>query len=184
MQKDWVKVEKVLKDDGVVVIPTDTLYGLCASVFSKKAIERIYKIKNRGKDKPLIVLISSISQLENFGIKEDHSRIFIPKVSVLLRVGNKFRYIHRGTGEIAFRLIGKKNKNLYNLLKKIGPIVAPSANPEGEKPAEVISEAKKYFGEKIDWYVDSGKKIGEPSTLVRLTDGNFEILRQGRVKIK
>ncbi len=184
MQKDWVKAIKVLKNGGVVVIPTDTLYGLCASAFDKKVIEKIYKIKNRGKDKPLIVLISSILQLKDFGIKGDYSKIFIPKVSILLSVGDKFKYIHRGTSEIAFRLISKRNKNLYSLIEKVGPIVAPSANPESERPAETITEAKNYFYEKVDLYLDGGKKIGEPSTLVRLSDNKIEILRQGRVKIK
>ncbi len=184
MQKDWIKAEKVLKDGGIVVIPTDTLYGLCVISFNKKGIEKIYKIKNRGKDKPLIVLISSTSQLKYFNIKGNYSKIFIPKLSILLPAGKKFKYIHRGTNEIAFRLISKRNKYLNNLIEKVGPIVAPSANPENEKPAESINEAKNYFGQNVDFYLDSGRKIGEPSTLVRIINNQIEVLRQGRVKIK
>lgn len=185
MNLNWQKTEKILKEGGVAVIPTDTLYGLVASVDSKKAIDRIYKIKNRDKTKPLIVLISSIDQLKDFNIKGDFTKIFQPKVSILLECkSNKFKYIHRGTGEIAFRLIGKKNKNLHKLIAKVGPIVAPSANKESEKPAETISEAKKYFGNKVDYYVDGGRKVGEPSTLIRIKDEKIEILRQGIVKIK
>lgn len=184
MQNDWIKAENILKKGGIAVIPTDTLYGIVTSVFNKKSIEKIYKTKNRGKDKPLIVLISSVKQLKDFGIKEDYSKIFIPHVSFLISVSNKFKCIHRGTNEIAFRLIGKKNKNLFNFINQVGPIVAPSANPEGEKPAENLIEARKYFGDKIDIYVNGGKKIGDPSTLVRVLGKNIEILRQGRVKIK
>ncbi|HAE36715.1 MAG: Sua5/YciO/YrdC/YwlC family protein [Candidatus Nomurabacteria bacterium GW2011_GWF2_35_66] len=188
MQKDWLKVEKVLKSGGIAVIPTDTLYGLVASAFDKKAIEKIYKIKERDKSKALIVLISSFKDLEKFGIKviKEQAKIlekFWPgQVSVLLSCkSNKFKYIHSGTGEIAFRMIGPRNKNLYNLLRKVGPIVAPSANRENGKPAETIKEAKEYFDDKVDYYINSGKKVGEPSTLVRVKEGKIEVLRQGRV---
>lgn len=185
MQKDWLKAEKILRGGGIAVIPTDTLYGLVASVFSKKAIEKIYKIKERDKSKPLIVLVSSLKDLEIFGIKGNFLKIFIPKVSILLSCKNsKFKYIHRGTEEIAFRLISKRNKNLHNLIEKVGPIVAPSANRESEKPAETIRESKGYFGDSVDYYIDTGKRIGEPSTLIRFKNGGIEILRQGVVKIK
>lgn len=199
MKNNWFKAEKILKEGGIAVIPTDTLYGLVASAFSKKAIEKIYKIKERDKSKPLIVLVSSVEQLKNFGIKGDFSSVFLPKVSVLLPCKSlKFKYIHRGTGEIAFRLISQRNKNLHNLIEKVGPIVAPSANKESEEPAETIREAKEYFGpaslsqdgpastqggDKVDCYIDSGEKVGEPSTLIRLKGGKVEILRQGIVKM-
>ncbi len=184
MQDDWQKAEKFLKNDGVVVLPTDTLYGIVASVDSKKAIDKIYKIKKRDKTKALIVLISSVEQLKSFSIKGDFSNIFRPKVSVLLFCGIKFIYIHRGTKEIAFRLISSKNKNLHNLIKKVGPIVAPSANRENDKPAETIKEAKDYFENNIDYYINGGVKRGEPSTLIRVKDNKVEILRQGTVKFK
>ena len=186
MQNDWEKAEKFLKNDGVVVLPTDTLYGIVASINSKKAINKIYTIKNRNRMSPFIVLISSMKDLEIFGIKKgDFSKVFLPRVSMLLSCkSSKFKYIHKGTGEIAFRIISKLNKNLFNLLKKVGPVVAPSANPESLKPAETIKEAKEYFGDKVDCYVNGGRKIGEPSTLIRIKDSKIEILRQGRVKIK
>lgn len=187
MKDIWQKTEKILTEGGIAVVPTDTLYGLCASTFDKKAIEKIYKIKKRDKSKPLIVLISSVEQLKDFGIdlsllKEgiqgSKGSIFKPKVSILLECKSpKFKYIHRGTGEIAFRLIGKKNKNLYKLISKVGPIVAPSANIEGSKPAINITEAKNYFGDKVDRYVDGGKKTGMPSTLIRVKNNKIEILR-------
>lgn len=190
MNLDYQKAEKFLKNDGVVVLPTDTLYGLVASVYSKKAIEKIYKIKERDKSKALIVLISSLKDLDIFGIKinKDQAKIlekFWPgKVSILLPCKNaKYKYIHRRTGEVAFRMIGSRNKNLYNLLKKVGPIVAPSANKESQKPAETIGEAREYFGDLVDSYINGGEKKGESSTLIRMNEGKIEILRQGSLKI-
>jgi L-threonylcarbamoyladenylate synthase len=179
MKGNWQKAEKVLKDGGIAVIPTDTLYGLCASVFNKKAVEKIYRIKKRNTSKPFIVLISSVKQLKDFGINGDFSKIFKPKVSVLLKCkGNNLKHIHRGTNEIAFRMIGKKHRGLYDLITKIGPIVAPSANYESDNPAKTIKEARKYFSNNVDCYVDGGEKIGKPSTLVRVSKEGVEILRK------
>lgn len=191
MKPDWQKAIRFLQKDGVVILPTDTLYGLVASVDSKKAIEKIYNIKERDKNKALIVLISSLKDLEKFGIKLKKEEInFLNKiwpgeVSVLLFCkSTKFKHIHRGTNEIAFRMIGDKNKDLFNLLKKVGPIVAPSANKESFAPAETTKEANLYFGNDVDLYINEGKKTGNPSTLVRVKNGEIEVLRQGKVKIK
>jgi L-threonylcarbamoyladenylate synthase len=160
-------------------------------VDSRKAIEKLYEIKERDKSKALIVLISSLKDLEKFSIKIGKEEVkilakFWPgEVSVLLPCKSlKWKHIHRGTKEIAFRMIGNKNINLFNLLKKVGPVVAPSANLESFAPAETIKEAKSYFGSKVDLYINSGRRKGDPSTLIRIKKGNVEILRQGKVKIK
>jgi L-threonylcarbamoyladenylate synthase len=191
MQNDWIKAKEVLMNDGVVVLPTDTLYGLVASAWSKRAVEKIYEIKERDKSKALIVLIYSLTDLEKFGIKPGKkqtkilAKIWPGEVSVLLACKSaKFKYIHRGTKEIAFRMIGRNNIDLCNLIKKVGPIVAPSANIESFAPSETIKEAKLCFGDKVDLYISDGRRKGDPSTLIRIKDSSLEILRQGNVRIK
>lgn len=190
MQSDWVKAKEFLMSDGIVVLPTDTLYGIVGRAESRKVVERIYETKGRSDNKPFIVLITSYEDLEIFGIKLDRERAkilkkFWPgKVSVILPCKlAKYNYLHLNLQSIAFRMIGKKNKNLFNLIKKVGPLVAPSANPEGKKPAESIKEAKAYFGNQVDFYLSGGILKSEPSTLIRIKNGKIEILRQGKVKI-
>jgi len=165
----YKKIINILKNDGIGVIPTDTLYGLVGSAFSRKAINRIYKIKNRDKKKKLIILISSIKDLEKFNIKinKEQAKIlakFWPgKVSIILN-------------NIAFRLPAKKS--LIEILRKTGPLVAPSANPENLEPAENIIKAKEYFGENVDFYLSGGTLKSNPSTLIKInTKGGTEILR-------
>jgi L-threonylcarbamoyladenylate synthase len=191
MKSDWLKAIKILKNDRVVILPTDTLYGIVGSAMSKKVIERIYKIKGRHEKKPFIVLITSYKDLELFGVKigEEQAKIlekFWPgKVTVVLTcLSKKFEYLHRGAKSIAFRMIGQKNKNLFNLIKKTGPLVAPSANPSDLKHAETIAQAKKYFGDKIDFYLSNGSKKGESSTLVKFNNDKLIVLRQGEVFVK
>ncbi|MDP3729453.1 MAG: Sua5/YciO/YrdC/YwlC family protein, partial [bacterium] len=70
------------------------------------------------------------------------------------------------------------------LLKKTGPLVAPSANPQGLTPALTIAQAKKYFGNHVDFYVNAGTLRSKSSTLVAIEKGNLIIKRFGAVKIK
>ncbi len=191
MKKDWQKAKEIIENDGVVVLPTDTLYGIVGKAESKKEVAKIYKIKARDRNKPFIVLITSYKDLDIFDIKvekwqEKFLQKFWPgKVSVILPcLSNKWRYLHRGVKSIAFRMISPRNKNLYNLINKVGPLVAPSANTEGGRPAETIKEVQNYFGDKISLYINDGKKNVEPSTLVRLEDNNWIVLRQGAKEIK
>jgi len=178
-----------LKKGKIAVIPTDTLYGMVASVFKKKAVEKIYRIQKRNRKKPCIILIQNLETLKLFGVKPDKEtekvlkKIWLGKVSVILDCPEKkFAYLHRGTKTLAFRF--PKKKDLLMLLKKTGPLIAPSANPESLKPAATIIEAKKYFGPAADFYVDGGKLKSKPSTLISLKNGLIEVRRLGAVKIK
>jgi L-threonylcarbamoyladenylate synthase len=153
------EIIKKIKSDGIGVMPTDTLYGLVGSAFSKKGIDRIYKVKNRNKNKKLIVLISSLKDLAKFKIKitrqqkEVLQKLWPGKVSVVLN-------------NTAFRLPAKKS--LIEIIKKTGPLVAPSANPESLKPAKNITEAKKYFGNSVDFYLAGRALNGRASRLIKL----------------
>lgn len=171
-----------IKKDGIGVLPTDTLYGLVGSAFSKKAVKKIYTIKKRDTTKPLIILISKISDLKKFDIsltkveKDLVKKVWPGKVSIIFSCSEKqFHYLHRGTKSLAFRLPQKKN--LLVLLNKTGPLVAPSANPESLPPAETIEQAKKYFGSRINFYIDEGVKRGKPSKLIKIENNKIVRLR-------
>lgn len=189
-KNSWKKLALLLKEGVIAVMPTDTIYGICGSALNKQTIEKIYKLRKRSPQKPMIILISNFDDLKIFGIELNNKEIKIlkklwpGKVSVILEMKKyfkKFKYLHRGTKTLAFRL--PKPKWLRNILKISGPLVAPSANWESYEPAKTINEAKKYFGNNVVYY-DGGKIIGKPSTLIKLKNGKIEILRQGEVKIK
>ena len=175
---------QILKNDGVGVMATDTIYGLVGSALSKKAVERIYKLKKRTPSKPFIILISDFNDLKFFNIKIDQftkkllQKIWPNPVSVILPCNDaKFAYLHRETKTLAFRIPQKPD--LLELLQQTVPLVAPSANPEGLPPAQTIKEAKKYFNDQVDFYQDEGKLISEPSTLIEIKNRKTNILRQG-----
>ena len=178
----------ILKNGGVGVIPTDTIYGIVGSALNKKTVERIYKFRRRNLKKSMIILIGSIKDLSLFGIDLDVDtkrilfKIWPNKISVILSCKNKkFSYLHRGANSLAFRF--PKNKNLVDFLKKTGPLVAPSANWEGHNPAKTIKEAIKYFKSGIEFYIDLGAKKSAPSTLIEIDNGEMRIIREGVIKI-
>ena len=180
----------ILLSGGIGVFPTDTIYGVLGSALKKETVERIYKLRKRELKKPMIILISSIDDLRMFGIdlnakqKSVIAKLWPGKISIAFDCkSKKMSYLHRGTFSLALRL--PKDENLVKILKKTGPLVATSANIAGEKPAETIDEAKKYFGKKVDFYVDYGKLKSMHSTLVKVDVlGNIAVLREGAVKIK
>ena len=178
-------VVNILKSGGIGILPTDTVYGLVGLALNQNVVERIYQVKTRQPDKPFIILVSSIDDLKLFGISPvDNLKDFWPgPVSIILPCDNeKFAYLHRGTNSLAFRLPDKSE--LIDILAQTGPLVAPSANPEGQESAKTASEAKEYFGDLVDFYVDAGEITAEPSTLIKVDNGSVTVLRQGAIKLK
>jgi L-threonylcarbamoyladenylate synthase len=189
LSEDYKKAVSVLKSGGVGVLPTDTLYGLVGSALSKEAVEKIYQLKGRDYNKPFIVLLSEAGDLGRFNIEADDftrgklAEFWPGPVSVVLPCPlDEYEYLHRGEKTLAFRV--PDDDDLRDFLKMTGPLVAPSANHQGEESAKNIKEAEEYFGDKVSFYINGGELGGEPSTLVRIQNGELGVLRQGSYKLK
>jgi L-threonylcarbamoyladenylate synthase len=182
-EKSFKKVSRILKSGGIGVMPTDTIYGLVGSALCPETVRRIYKVRQRNLKKPCIVLIGDVDDMGLLGIsltlqmRKLLNKHWPGRVSIILPCREKrFTYLHRGMRSLAFRL--PKDRVLRNLLKKTGPLVAPSANLEGSFPAISIRQAREYFGDAVDFYVDGGKVIGKPSALIQYKNGKLLILRK------
>jgi len=185
----------ILNSGGIGILPTDTIYGIVGSALRPEAVERIYFWRKRDSKKPPIILVASADDIRKFGVmpgtatKKILAQVWPGKVSVILPIASgrksalkKFHYLHRGTRTLAFRV--PKPAWLRQLLQRTGPLIAPSANFEGEPPASTIRAAKKYFGKKVDFYADAGRLVSRPSTLIKMEKGWLIVLREGAVKIK
>lgn len=161
------KLINILNNGGVAVIPTDTIYGVVGQALSEDTVEKIYQIKGRRPEKPFIILISDVNQLKDFGvdIKKDVGKYWPGPNSLIFKttLAHQLSYLTRGGETLAFRL--PDNDDVRGLIKETGPLVAPSANPEGLEPAQDIKKAKEYFGDKVDYYLDVGELIGASSSL-------------------
>lgn len=165
---------------GVGVLKTDTLYGVVARADNEAAVERMYEIKGRTPTKSPIVMIASVDQM--FDQYDDavmkKLKEFWPGPNSLILPSKKAPlWITRGNLSVAYRI--PNDPKLVAFLEKTGPLVAPSANPEGRLPAQSIEEAVAYFDDKVDFYVDGGSAMdASPSKLFRLQeDGEWERLR-------
>ena len=180
---DQEEIIEHIQSGDVGVLPTDTLYGLVGSALIPETVEKIYALKHRNPEKPLIVLIADIVDVEQFGcvlskklIKQLETYWPGPTSIILPTLDETFDYLDRGTHSVAFRL--PNNDDLCDLIRQTGPIVAPSANKEGEPPAATIDAAKKIFGSSISFYQDGGTLKGKPSQLIELDEeGKTTLLR-------
>ncbi len=167
----------------VGIIPTDTVYGLATVARSESSVERFYGLKSRVK-KPGTLIAASTDQLLELGFNPDDidkvRRYWPGSVSVVLTL-NSNAYLTQGVGSLAVRVVDKPE--LAQLLQITGPLITSSANQPTHPPATVVGEAIEYFGDSVDFYVDGGKLVSEPSTIIRPTSSGIEIIRQGAVSI-
>lgn len=164
-------------------MPTDTIYGIVGQALNKNTVERIYQIRQRNPNKPCIILVSSFQKLENFSVnltieQENKIKEFSDKPTSIIFdcPDDEFFYLHRGTKTLAFRL--PQEEELVNLLKITGPLIAPSANTEGLSPSKDIKEAKSYFEERVDLYIDGGEIVANASRVIQINNaGGVSIIR-------
>ena len=178
--------EHLLKPGAIAVIPTDTVYGLAARATDRNAVDRLYKLKGR-TDKPGTLIAADLQQLEDLGLKHRYLKAveqFWPgAVSVVIPVSNpELSYLHQSKMSLAVRL--PDDAKLQKLLRQTGPLLTSSANHPGQPIAGTIEQARRYFGNEVDFYEDGGDLSSrEPSTIIRIVDDAIEVLRPGAVKI-
>jgi L-threonylcarbamoyladenylate synthase len=179
-------VAEMLKSGAVGLLPSDTIYGLSAVALNKEAVERIHELKDRDYNKPLIVLIASMEQLNSLGLNKEQAELvqnYWPgPLSVIFKSLDIPEWLQLGNASLAVRMPDKEE--LRDLIAIAGPIVSTSANLQGEKPAESVEEAKKYFNDHLDFYVDVGELNNQASTLVKIENERLKVVRQGSIKLK
>lgn len=170
----------------VGVLPTDTVYGVVCAASNETAVQRLYELKSRHA-KPGTLVAASIEQLVELGIPRRYlvavEQYWPGAISIVIPLGLKLSYIHQGKGSLAVRIPG--DEAFRAVLERTGPLLTSSANQPGEPPATTIQEARNYFGDQVDFYVDGGDLSGrEASTIIRVVDDAVEVLRKGAVTIK
>lgn len=177
-----------LKNGGLVVFPTETVYGIGANGLDTEAVSKIYKAKGRASDNPLILHISNIEMLNTItkNISEiEHKLInsFFPGPFTLIleRTNIVPNVVTANLDTVAVRM--PSNNIAKTLIDYAGvPIAAPSANISGKPSGTNIDDILEELGNKVDYIVDGGScNIGLESTVVRVIDGIPTILRPGKI---
>ena len=189
-QSEIEEVATVLKNDGVISVPTDTVYGICARINSSKAYLKLVSVKNRPSTKSFPVMCSDIEQIKSIATLDDKALKLIkafmpgPLTLVLNKKPETFSYINnagtRETDELAIRMA--PTPFLKELIKEVGsPLFLTSANKSGDDVCKSLDEIE-IECPTLDGMVLGDVSFGEASTIVDLTGNDIKIQRHGPIK--
>lgn len=178
----------ILKNGGIGIFPTDTVYGIGCNALDINALEKLYKLKERKFNKPINILVSNTNMINKFvkninNIEKKLIENFWP--GALTIIFNKTEIVPElltaGLNTVGIRM--PNNKIAIELIDKLGiPIAASSANISGEIPATNINNILiDTFNSKINFIIDGGKTYNIPSTIVRVENNEIRILREGSI---
>ena len=189
-QSNIKKAKKYLNKNYCIGIPTETVYGLAANAYMDSAVKKIFKLKKRPKNNPLIVHYHNIDSLERDCLINDNFTKLYKKFSpgpityiLKLKKDSKIsKYVTNNQKSLAVRF--PKHSLFKNLLKQLDyPLAAPSANITTKISAVKVSDVKEEFGNKIKYVLNGGTcTVGIESTIINLT-GKPTILRLGGLDI-
>ena len=182
------KMAQILKNDGVISVPTDTVFGICAKMYSEIAYNKLIKIKNRPIEKSFPIMCADEKQIKNIAvvneIAEKLIRAFMPGpiTLVLKKNSNLPEYVTNGKDTIAIRMA--TSKPIEELIIKIeSPIFMTSANQSGQPECENLDEIEKACPN-IDGMMEGEVKYSKGSTIVDCTSKEIKILREGPIKLE
>jgi len=173
-----------LAADGLVVYPTDTVYGLAADPFRPAAVDRLYAAKARPRDRPISIAVGAVADLFRYGEKSPIADLFVTK-----NLPGPFTVLLRATKEAPAPIVSKEGRIALRvpdhpiallLAKSYGPITATSANLHGRPAPVTCAEARDQLGDRVDAYVDGGPTpLAGESTIVDLSGPRAKVLRPG-----
>lgn len=179
------RAAKVLEDGGLIAYPTDTYYGIGCDLNSKKAIDRLYGVKNRDRKKPLAILCPDLSDVARYAKVSNFAYRFMRQLTP-----GPFTFVLEATKLVPDMMQSKQKQVgirvpqaplMLAIAAKLGrPIVTTSAT---DMDGAVLTDAKaikEELGQRLDLILDGGPQPDEPSTIVSLLDDQIEVLRQGK----
>ena len=175
---------EVMKDGGIIVYPTDTIYGLGADLFNKDAMQRILRIKKASKQKLLSFVCPNLKDISNWAVVPNYAYRIMRRV-----IPGQYTFILRATKQVPKILVQKRKtvgiripdfKVIQNLLQELGSPILSTSVPQGEDgyytdPQEIAHR----FNNEIDLILDAGVMFNKPSTIVDFSADEPNILREG-----
>lgn len=174
-----------VKAGRLVVLPTDTVYGIGCDAFDNRAVENLLRAKNRGPDMPVPVLVGSWNTVQGlvqnftYQMRQLVEAFWPGGLSIVVQQAPSLPWNLGDTrGTVMLRM--PMHPIAIELLQQTGPMAVSSANISGQPPATNAQMAEDQLGDDVSVYIDGGDAtIGEPSTIVDLSSGRPRILREG-----
>ena len=187
MQEDNIqKAIACIKNEEVVGIPTETVYGIGVDPLSQAAVDKIFNLKERDENKPLSILVHSfhdLIKLKIISIVPEIVELYWPGPLTII-VESELNFAD-GVGTKNPNSIGVRvpdNELTLELLKKTGPLAVTSANISGQEDITNERDAESVFGDKIGHYLQGSALHGSGSTIVDFRDEEFKVIREGPLK--
>ena len=180
-----VEAIDVLHGGGLVVMPTDTVYGLAGRADLADAVAAMFEVKARPSDRPLPVLGADIEDLRSVArFSEREARVaesFWPgPLTLVVQRAPRFTFDLGGSDRSTIGVRVPAHPLALELLSETGPVAVTSANLSGQEPAVTVDQAREVFGDAVGFYLDGGRLSSSPSTVARVGD-DVEILRTGAI---
>lgn len=177
------------REGGLVVLPTDTVYGLGCDAFDPAAVRELLSVKGRGREMPPPVLVSARTTMDALAVAVPESaralaeRFWPGPLTLICRQQQSLQWDLGDTrGTVALRM--PDHQVALSLLARTGPLAVSSANRTGMAPATTAEEAEDMLGEAVDVYLDDGPVSGGvPSTIVDATAPALRLLRPGALTV-
>lgn len=187
--EEYVFAKLALDSSKVIAFPTETVMGLGVYFDDFIAYQNLNAIKNRPEDKPYTMMVADRDDIEKYAFIDDRAKKIIHslmpgEVTLLLKAKNNVpSYVTHGTGVIGIRI--PNLDDLRGFLRAIGrPLLVPSANKSGEKPAMSSSEVKQIFTDELGYVFNGEANSGRPSTIIDLSGDEVKIIREGNVSLE
>ncbi len=180
-------IVNVLKNNGVVLLPTDTIYGLMCDATNIEAVDKIYRMKNRDYSKPMLILVSNIDMLNKYcKVENGTEKMLIDKyfpgemTIILKRKEDIPLLVTSGKDTIGVRI--PNNKELLSIISKLDrPLVSTSANISNSINITSIDLLDERIKKEADYIYDGGVVNNNASTVVKVDDNKVVILREGNL---
>ena len=180
------KIEKTLAAGRAVVLPTETVYGLFAQALNQEAVERVYELKRRPRDKALNLNVASLEEIYAFSKNqpsylEQLYQTFLPgPLTIILQANDRVpAWINSGMETVGFRI--PNHPVTLDLIRKYGPLIGPSANLSGKASGTSFQQIMMDFQEQVSGVEDDAALTGQDSTILDLSGEKAHILRQGAI---
>ena len=182
------ELANILKNGGVISVPTDTVYGICASINSKEGYDKLIKIKNRPKDKSFPVMCANEEQVKSIAYVDERAekliKAFMPgPVTLILKKRDILpEYVTNGKDTIAVRMAS--SKAIEEIIIKVGtPIFMTSANKSGEPECTNLDEIENVCP-LIEGMLEGSVVFSKGSTIIDCTKDEIKVLRQGPITLE
>jgi len=180
------KIKQELEQGRAVVLPTETVYGLFAKALDKKAVDHVYQLKGRPRDKALNLNVASLDDILNFSKNQPPYlqtliESFLPgPLTIILEANDKVPdWVNSGLMTVGFRM--PSHSVTLELIREFGPLIGPSANLSGQSSGVSFKEILKDFGQEVLGFEDDAFLTGQDSTILDLSGDKVKILRQGSI---